>query len=84
MLKPLPGTAIFEHASHVCLSMLYYAVHLEPQLYSMEDILTHEYAYCCCSVAKSCPTLCDPPWPVAHPDFPVPSLSLEFAQALVH
>ena len=28
--------------------------------FTWKIILTHEYAYCYCSVAKSCPTLCDP------------------------
>ena len=34
-------------------------------------------------MAKSCPTLCDPPWPVAHQTFPSFTIS-EFAQTLVH
>ena len=38
---------------------------------------------CCCSVSKSCPTLCDPT-DCSTPGFPVPHYLLEFAQAHVH
>ena len=39
--------------------------------------------YCCCSVAKLCPTLCDPQG-LQHPDLPVPHHLLEFTQVHVH
>ena len=39
--------------------------------------------YCHCSVAKSCPTLCDPIY-CSMPDFPVLHYLLEFAQIHVH
>ena len=39
--------------------------------------------YCCCSVAKSCLTLCDP-MDCSTPSFPVPHHVLEFAQIHVH
>ena len=38
---------------------------------------------CCCSVAKSCPTLCDP-MDCSTPSFPVLHYLLEFAQTHVH
>ena len=38
---------------------------------------------CCCLVAKSCPTLCDP-MDCSTPVFPVHHHLLEFVQALVH
>ena len=38
---------------------------------------------CCCSVAKSCLTLCDPVY-CSMPDFPVLHCLLEFAQTHVH
>ena len=38
---------------------------------------------CCCSVAKSCPTLCNP-MDCNTPDLPVPHHLLEFAQVHVH
>ena len=38
---------------------------------------------CCCSVAKSCPTLCNP-MDCNMPDLPVPHHLLEFAQVHVH
>ena len=37
----------------------------------------------CCSVTKSCPTLCDPV-ACSTPGFPIPHLLLEFAQVHVH
>ena len=45
---------------------------------------TYVYVYCCCfSVAKSCPTLCDPIY-CSMPGFPVLHCLLEFAQTHVH
>ena len=41
------------------------------------------YHYCCCSVTKSCPTLCDP-MNCSTPGFPVLCYLLEFAQTHVH
>ena len=38
---------------------------------------------CCCSVAQSCPTLCDP-MDCSMPGFPVLHYLLEFAQTHVH
>ena len=38
---------------------------------------------CCCSVAQSCPTLCNP-MDCGTPDLPVPHHLLEFAQVHVH
>ena len=38
---------------------------------------------CCCSVTKSCPTLCNP-MDCNTPDLPVPHHLLEFAQVHVH
>ena len=38
---------------------------------------------CCCSVAKSCLTLCDP-MDCSTPGFPVPHYLLKFAQTHVH
>ena len=38
---------------------------------------------CCCSVAKFCPTLCDP-MHCRMPDFPVFHYLFEFAQTHVH
>ena len=38
---------------------------------------------CCCSVAKSCLTLCDPT-DCSTPGLPVPHYLLEFAQVHVH
>ena len=40
-------------------------------------------SYCCCSVAQSCPTLCDP-MDCSTPGFPVFHCLLEFAQTHVH
>ena len=42
---------------------------------------THMNHLCCCSVTKSCPTLCDP---MGMPGLPVPHHLLEFAQVHVH
>ena len=39
--------------------------------------------YCCCSVAKSCPTLCDP-MDCSTPGFPIFHYLPEFAQTHVH
>jgi len=39
--------------------------------------------YCCCSVAKSCPTLCDP-MDCSTPGFPVLHYLPEFTQTHVH
>ena len=39
--------------------------------------------YCCCSVAKSCPTLCDP-MDCSTPGFPVHHHLPELAQTYVH
>ena len=39
--------------------------------------------YCCCSVAKSCPTLCNP-IDCNMPELPVPNHFSEFAQVHVH
>ena len=41
------------------------------------------FSCCCCSVAKSCPTLCDP-MKCSMPGFPVLHYVLEFAQTHVH
>ena len=41
------------------------------------------FIYCCCSVAKSCPTLCDP-MECNTPVFPVLHCLPEFAQTHVH
>ena len=38
---------------------------------------------CCCSVSKSCPTVCDP-MDCSTPGFPVLHYLLEFAQTQVH
>ena len=38
---------------------------------------------CCCSVAKACPTLCNP-MDCSTPGFPVPHYLPEFAQTHVH
>ena len=46
--------------------------------------LLHECLYCCCcSVTKSCPTLCDP-MGCSMPGFPVLQYLLDFAQTHVH
>ena len=42
-----------------------------------------ELYFCCCSVAQSCPTLCDP-MDCSRPGFPVLHYLLEFAQTHVH
>ena len=48
-------------------------------------LLQWNYLYhnCCCSVTKSCPTLCDP-MNCSTPGFPVLRYLLEFAQTNVH
>ena len=43
----------------------------------------HMYIYCCCSVAKLCPTLCDPV-DCCTPGFPVLNYLPELAQIHVH
>ena len=54
----------------------------ETRTYSLVSIITN-YTICyCCSVAQSCPTLCDPD--CSMPDFPVLYHLLEFAQTPVH
>ena len=40
-------------------------------------------SFCCCSVTKSCPTLCEP-MNCSTPDFPVLHYPLKFAQVHVH
>ena len=49
-------------------------------LFSFQNIL---YVCCCCSVAQSCPTLCDP-MDCSMPVFPVLYHLPEFAQTRVH
>ena len=49
--------------------------------FSLCELLTK--SYCCCSVAKSCLTLCDP-MDCSMPGFPVLHYLLEFAQVHVH
>ena len=39
---------------------------------------------CCCSVVKSCPTLCDSMWLHSTPGLPIPHYLLELAQVHVH
>ena len=45
--------------------------------------IEHHRECCCCSVAKSCPTLCDP-MDCSTPGFPVLHCLLELAQTHVH
>ena len=47
------------------------------------SIKPHVNGYCCCSVAQSCPTLCDP-MDFSTPGLPVLHYLLEFPQVLVH
>ena len=47
------------------------------------SLLAFLHAICCCSVTKSCPTLCDPV-DYSTPGFPVLHHLLEFAQTHVH
>ena len=49
-----------------------------------EKQILYYFTYCfCCSVTKSCPTLCDP-IDCSMPDFSVLHYLLEFAQTHVH
>ena len=55
----------------------------DTRTYSLVSIITN-YTICyCCSVAQSCPTLCDP-MDCSTPDFPVLYQLLELAQTPVH
>ena len=47
------------------------------------DLLGENQRSCCCSVAQSCPTLCDP-MDCSTPGFPAQHPLLEFAQTHVH
>ena len=59
-------------------------VHTMGSLHICEDMCIHIHKrFCCCSVAKSCLTLCDSMnW--SKPGFPVFNYLLEFAQTHVH
>ena len=50
---------------------------------SLMGIKYQNWKSCCCSVTKSCPTLCDP-MDYSMPGFPVLHYLLEFAQIRVH
>ena len=50
-----------------------------PNLWERNNLMRMKRKYCCCSVAKSCPALCDP-MDCSTPGFPVPHCLPEFAQ----
>ena len=56
---------------------------LHPLTFSLCGSLDLKWICCCCSVAQSCPTLCDP-MDCSTPGFPVLNHLLEFAQTHVH
>ena len=47
------------------------------------EIIVYQFTCCCCSIAKSCPILCDPV-DCSTRDFPDPHCLLEFTQIHVH
>ena len=55
----------------------------QPMGFGIIFLETHILYIWCCSVAKSCPTLCDPMY-CSTPGFPVPHYLQEFAQIHVH
>ena len=87
----LPGCPFDWHIV-ACISLLWSSVFLWFQLYYLlfhfsfywfESSLFFSWWVCCCSVAKSCPTLCDS-ISCSSPGFPVLHYPPEFAHTLVH
>ena len=52
-------------------------------MFTISDKAGYNIYFCCCSVAQSCPTLCDS-MDCSMPGLPVPHHLLEFAQVHVH
>ena len=68
----------------MCFFVICFITHLFCLVFMLHQNFTILMEYsCCCSVAKSCPTLCDPT-NCSTPGFPALHCLTEFAQTPVH